>query len=46
MLLPPATVNVSLLLSAAVIVDCPDTATFLNIFCEEPLSAFVKVTVP
>ena len=34
-LLPAARVKVSLLLSATT-VDCPETATFLNMFCAEP----------
>ena len=47
MVIPPLAtrVSVSLLLSATT-VDCPDTATFLNIACDEPLSVLVKVTLP
>ena len=47
MVIPPdaTKVNVSLLLSATT-VDCPLTAMFLKIFCEDPLSLFVTVTVP
>ncbi len=47
MLIPPVAtkVSVSLLLSATT-VDCPLTAIFLNILCDEPLSELVTVTVP
>ena len=45
MLVPAAKVNVSLLLSATT-VFCPDTAIFLNMFCEDPLSELVIVTDP
>ena len=45
--IPPAAakVKVSLLLSATT-VDCPLTAMFLNILCEEPLSEFVRAILP
>ena len=45
--IPPAAakVNVSLLLSATTVL-CPLTAIFLYMFCDEPLSEFVTVTVP
>ena len=42
---PPTKVNVSLFESAT-ISDCPLTAIVLNIFCEEPKSVFVIVTLP
>lgn len=44
-LLPASKVNVSLFESATT-VDCPDTAKFLNMFCDEPKSVFVIVTEP
>ena len=43
--LPAPTIdNVSLLLSATAVPE--SEATFLNMFCDEPLSLFVTVTVP
>ena len=40
--LPPTIVSVSLLLSATAVPEL--VATFLKIFCDEPLSVFVYVT--